>query len=65
LEDALPNEWILSLSNEVYLDSEGALWESRGIPPEIPLAISEDDNISQEDEQSVLDLLKFIRAQLG
>jgi hypothetical protein len=49
----------------VYLDSEGALWESRGIPPEIPLAISEDDNISQEDEQSVLDLLKFIRAQLG
>jgi hypothetical protein len=53
------------LSNEVYLDSEGVLWEGRGIPPEIPLAISEDDDISQNDQQSVLDLLDFIRAQLG
>lgn len=61
----LPNGWRLSLSNEVYLDSEGVLWEGRGIPPEIPLAISEDDDISQNDQQSVLDLLDFIRAQLG
>jgi carboxyl-terminal processing protease len=48
----LPNGWTLSLSNEVYLDSEGELWEGRGIVPEIPLSISKnpDDFSSQETE---------------
>jgi carboxyl-terminal processing protease len=36
----LPNGWTLSLSNEIYLDSKGALWEGTGILPKIPLAIS-------------------------
>ena len=57
----LPNGWILSLSNEVYLDSEGALWEGSGIPPEILLAISEKHSVSKEDRQSVQDLVNFIR----
>ncbi|MEM9997524.1 MAG: S41 family peptidase [Bacteroidota bacterium] len=33
----LPNGWRLSLSNEVYLDTEGVLWERVGIAPEQPL----------------------------
>ncbi|MEM6334968.1 MAG: S41 family peptidase [Bacteroidota bacterium] len=35
----LPNEWLLELSNEVYLDAEDELWEARGIPPELPLTV--------------------------
>ncbi|MEL6772010.1 MAG: S41 family peptidase [Bacteroidota bacterium] len=33
----LPNGWRLSLSNEVYLDAKGKLWERTGIAPEQPL----------------------------
>ncbi len=58
----LPNGWILSLSNEVYLDSDGKLWEGRGIPPEIPLAMSDEDDVTDEDRQSVRDVLAFIES---
>jgi carboxyl-terminal processing protease len=61
----LPNGWILSLSNEVYLDSDGKLWEGRGIPPEFRLAISDEDEVTEEDEQSVRDVLAFIDKQLN
>ncbi|MEM6785690.1 MAG: S41 family peptidase [Bacteroidota bacterium] len=33
----LPNGWRLTLSNEVYLDTAGVLWERTGIAPEQPL----------------------------
>lgn len=35
----LPNGWTLTLSNEVYRDHEGELWEDRGIEPDIPFEI--------------------------
>jgi carboxyl-terminal processing protease len=60
----LPNGWILSLSNEVYLDSDGKLWEGRGVPPEFRLAISDEDEVTEEDEQTVRDVLAFIGKQL-
>ena len=41
LSKPLPNGWSLTLSNEVYLDSEGIGWEGTGIPPEIAVAISD------------------------
>jgi len=34
LEKELPNGWEIELSNEVYADSAGTLWEGRGIRPE-------------------------------
>ncbi|WP_209348268.1 S41 family peptidase [Pontixanthobacter sp. CEM42] len=34
LEKKLPNGWVVTLSNEVYLDHEGVSWEGKGIPPE-------------------------------
>ncbi len=37
----LPNGWLLTLSNEIYLDAQGELWEGRGIPPEEPMPIFE------------------------
>ncbi len=35
----LPNGWTLSLSNEVYLDRDGRLWEGTGIPPDLALQV--------------------------
>ncbi|MEO0556796.1 MAG: S41 family peptidase [Bacteroidota bacterium] len=35
----LPNGWMLRLSNEVYRDSEGILWEGPGITPEVSLPV--------------------------
>jgi carboxyl-terminal processing protease len=59
----LPNSWILSLSNEVYLDSQGFLWEGRGIEPEIHMEVSEDRRVSREDQRSVQSVLELIEAQ--
>jgi carboxyl-terminal processing protease len=39
LTKRLPNGWRLTLSNEVYLDADGAAWEGIGIPPEIPVEV--------------------------
>ena len=33
LEKPLPNQWQLLLSNEIYRDAEGHLWEGEGVPP--------------------------------
>lgn len=35
----LANGWEITLSNEVYLDHEGVLWEGTGVEPEIPLTV--------------------------
>jgi carboxyl-terminal processing protease len=61
----LPNGWRLSLSNEVYLDSDGVLWEGRGIPPEIPLAISNRRNVTEKDLRAVRDVLDYVEKQLN
>ena len=34
LEKFLPNGWLLRMSNEIYEDPEGTLWEGRGVEPE-------------------------------
>lgn len=39
LSKPLPNGWSLSLSNEVYLDSNGVGWEGSGIPPQVALPV--------------------------
>ncbi|MEM1054406.1 MAG: S41 family peptidase [Bacteroidota bacterium] len=41
----LPNGWLLTLSNEVYLDHAGMLWEGRGILPEEPMVLFADGDI--------------------
>ncbi len=35
----LPNGWELSLSNEVFADHEGTVWEGLGVEPEVPIAV--------------------------
>jgi carboxyl-terminal processing protease len=39
LEKPLSNGWALTLSNEVYVDNQGCVWEGRGIPPDIEQAV--------------------------
>ncbi|MGH8083317.1 MAG: S41 family peptidase [Lysobacter sp.] len=36
---ALPNGWHLTLSNEVYRDSRGEVFEGRGLPPDLAIAV--------------------------
>lgn len=35
----LPNGWVLSLSNEVYTDPAGVVWEGQGIEPEVEMPV--------------------------
>ena len=42
----LPNGWMMTLSNEVYLDATGELWERRGIQPEEPFAMFSDGDLN-------------------
>lgn len=44
LSKSLPNDWELSLSNEVYLDSKGIAWEGRGIKPDQEMTVFPDQN---------------------
>ncbi|MEP4198000.1 MAG: S41 family peptidase [Aliishimia sp.] len=39
LTRTLPNGWQLSLSNEIYLDSEGQHWEGMGILPDVEMPV--------------------------
>ena len=43
LAKPLPNGWYLELSNEVFEDREGQVFEGRGIPPAIPFDIYPED----------------------
>lgn len=39
LDKRLPNDWNLALSNEIYTDKNGRLWEGDGIPPDIEMPV--------------------------
>ncbi|MEM9234508.1 MAG: S41 family peptidase, partial [Pseudomonadota bacterium] len=61
LEKNLPNGWVLTLSNEVYTDSEGLLWEGRGIPPEIEIPVFDLDNPPAGHVDAVRAVVKLAR----
>ncbi|MEO1021248.1 MAG: S41 family peptidase [Bacteroidota bacterium] len=42
LEKQLPNGWFFSISNEVYMDMEGKVYENTGVPPDHRIAYSRD-----------------------
>ena len=39
LSKYLPNGWKVNLSNEVYNDREGQVWEGKGLPPDIEMQV--------------------------
>lgn len=61
----LPNGWEIGLSNEVYLDVHGNLFEARGIPPEMPAPfLSLADRLSRRD-RGLDTALKTLETMLG
>lgn len=44
LSKHLPNGWVLSLSNEVYTDPAGVIWEGQGIEPEWAIEVFDPQN---------------------
>ncbi|MGB0908328.1 MAG: S41 family peptidase [Maricaulaceae bacterium] len=57
----LPNGWVVTLSNEIYADGDGTLWEGKGIPPEIELPVFSQANPFEGHTQAVTELVKLIR----
>ncbi len=49
LAKLLPNGWELMLSNQIYLDHEGWLWEANAAPPHLPIRMFPDRDVSDED----------------
>lgn len=42
LEKSLPNGWVFSISNEVYMDNQGNAYENIGVPVDYELKYSKD-----------------------
>lgn len=61
LAKPLPNGWRMELSNEVYLDAKGALFEVRGIPPQHPLTVFPEDDLQGGHARAVLSLVELAR----
>ena len=57
----LPNGWRMELSNELYLDSQGKLFEARGIPPQEPLDVFPGEDLQGGHARAVLRLAELAR----
>lgn len=60
LPATLPNNWLITLSNEAYVDTQGELYEQRGIPPDVTLPLFKQDNVKRP-----LLPLDYINSQLN
>lgn len=60
----LPNGWTVSLSNEVYLDAAGTLFEARGIPPVLPWEVFPEDDLHGGHAKAVLSLAERARREV-
>ncbi|MEL7198673.1 MAG: S41 family peptidase [Pseudomonadota bacterium] len=65
LEKELPNGWEITLSNEIYADAEGELWEGRGIAPEMPMTVFGTDNLIASHSRAVKNLAQHIENRIG
>ncbi len=63
LSKALPNGWLLDLSNEIYLDSTGVIWEGVGVSPTIWLRMRPRRNVSGSDVDAARAVVEFIRSR--
>lgn len=64
LDKDLPNGWRLGLSNEIYFDATGKLWESKGIPPQKQIDIFKGENIDTSHLQSMKLIADFVKNDL-
>jgi len=64
LSKRLPNGWLLELSNEIYVDSEGKKWEGKGIPPAEKYTIFDPENIAQSHHNAILQIAQQMRKEV-
>ena len=57
----LPNGWELSLSNEIYTDPKGAVWEGRGITPTVPIPVFNANTPTTGHVEAVKHVARLIR----
>ena len=62
LEKELLNGWILTLSNEVYLDAEDVLWEGLGIPPTEEAPVFDGRNIETSRAEAIRSAARSLEA---
>lgn len=56
----LPNGWEVTLSNEVYTDHRGQVWEGRGIEPEIKIEVFDPENPFSGHMPAIMKLVEII-----
>jgi C-terminal processing protease CtpA/Prc len=69
LEKTLPNGWVFSISNEVYMDNWGTSYEYQGIPVDYPLDYPEDRQVFfrsvandlKADKERILEAIENLR----
>lgn len=57
--DSLPNGWLVSIANKLYLDAGGLCWEGTGTPPDIRLVNTKEDIAAGRDRvlEAAMELL--------
>ena len=60
LEKELPNGWKITLSNEVYRDAEGNIWEARGIEPDMPMTVFGSGDLIESHQNAIMQLARSI-----
>ncbi len=61
LNKYLPNGWKISLSNEIYNDRAGNVWEGKGVPPDIELVVFDPENPSNGHVEAVRAAVALIK----
>jgi carboxyl-terminal processing protease len=59
----LPNGWRMELSNELYLDPAGTLYEARGVPPERPLDVFPESDLHGGHVKAIQSLVETARRE--
>lgn len=60
LSKYLPNGWKVNLSNEIYNDREGQVWEGKGLPPDIEIQIFNRQDPNKGHVESVQMIIEMI-----
>jgi len=62
LEHTLPNGWVLSLSHEVYTDSEGTDVESIGVMPDVEMPVYASQDLMYQSDTPIDYVLQTLKA---
>lgn len=61
LSKSLPNGWNLAISNEIYTDNNGVIWEGDGIQPDIEIPVFDRINPFTGHLDAIKQVIQFMR----